>query len=404
MKVKWKYEIGELIKDDKRELLLTDREYYQAKTQYKKRYRYTCLKCGWQDGWVEESNLNKGNGCACCRGFVVVPGINDIATTNPEIVKYLVNQNNAKQYTRGDRDLLTCKCLDCHLIKEISVQDLIRYGFVCPRCGDGMSYPEKVIYSVLEQLNINFITQLSKKTFAWCQQYYYDFYLLDYKIIIEVNGSQHYKNKMNFYGNKNTYIRQQEIDNTKKNLAINNGIKQEHYIVLDCSVSNIDYIKKSIEDSILKEMFDLTIINYDVCNQYAVSSKAIQVIQYYNQNPKISLTELAKMFHCTRATIRSYLYMGNDSGLCEYDNVKHKKQQVALNGKHNGKAVEILDLNGNSLGKFMSCSSLAQQSMELYGVQFDAVKIAAVCRGVYKTHRNYKFKYINKEDIIYENL
>ena len=37
--------------------------------------------------------LNRKQGCSCCSGKTVVKGINDIATTNPEIIKYLKEED-----------------------------------------------------------------------------------------------------------------------------------------------------------------------------------------------------------------------------------------------------------------------------------------------------------------------
>ncbi len=65
-------------------------------------------------------------------------------------------------------------------------------GFSCKRCGDGISYGEKFVYSMLCELNIDFITQLSHITFSWCEKYKYDFYIPSINTIVEVHGRQHY--------------------------------------------------------------------------------------------------------------------------------------------------------------------------------------------------------------------
>ena len=50
-----------------------------------------------------------------------------------------------------------------------------------------------------------------------------------------------------------------KIDLYKQNLALINGI--ENYIIIDCSKSDLDYIKPNILKSKLNEMFDLNNIN-----------------------------------------------------------------------------------------------------------------------------------------------
>ena len=49
--------------------------------------------------------------------------------------------------------------------------------------------------NVLNYLNIDFKTQVSKNTFNWCKNYRYDFYfeLNNEKYIIETHGGQHYE-------------------------------------------------------------------------------------------------------------------------------------------------------------------------------------------------------------------
>jgi len=88
---KFKIEIGKIFKDNKRDLIITDREHREhriGKNNYNQKwYKYTCNKCSWTDGWMDEHCLLKGVGCPCCRGLIVVEGINDIPTTAPWMVK-----------------------------------------------------------------------------------------------------------------------------------------------------------------------------------------------------------------------------------------------------------------------------------------------------------------------------
>jgi len=394
----FQYEMNQHIKDKKRDLIITNREYRKNK-QNEKWYKYTCNICGWDNGWIKESNLKKGNGCACCAGKTVVKGINDIATTHPEIITYLVDKNDAYNHTIGDNELILCNCLECGLIKETKIYDIVRNGFSCPRCSDGISYPEKFIFSFLEQLKINFITQLSKNNFDWCEKYYYDFYFTynNEQFIIETHGLQHYENKFTFYGQKNTFNKQKIIDKSKKEIAMKKGgIKEENYIVLDCRKSEMNYIINSIKNSKLNKLFDIRKVDFSLCNKYAMESKSIKVCRYYEEHKPISIKELAEIFKCSTHTIKNYLYKGTGSGLIKYNSNKQKIEQIVITGYKNGKQVEVFDLQGNSLGIFNSCSDLARQSINLFGVQFDPLKIAAVCRGEQKTHRKlYTFKYIN---------
>ena len=113
----WKYKIGDRIVDDKRDLTIIEQIYLNDNKGYKvKYYKYKCNKCGFDCGeyydskdgeyknekWIIEYGLySEKRGCSCCCGNsnIVVKGINDIATTNPELVKYFIDINDAYKYT-----------------------------------------------------------------------------------------------------------------------------------------------------------------------------------------------------------------------------------------------------------------------------------------------------------------
>ena len=66
--------------------------------EHRKYYKYKCLNCNNED-WVIEYTLNDSQHCgcnACCYPpKKLVQGINDIATTNPWMIKYFDNPDDA---------------------------------------------------------------------------------------------------------------------------------------------------------------------------------------------------------------------------------------------------------------------------------------------------------------------
>ena len=273
-KANWKYEMGQRIIDSKRDLTIIDRKIVKNKKGYnRKYYRYKCNKCGFDCGeyydskdgeyknekWIIEDGLYSGkSGCACCCGNsnIVVKGINDIATTNPELVKYFIDINDAYKYTYGSDKYVKLKCNICGFEKESKINDIHRNKFSCDRCSDGISYGEKIMFNLLYLFDVDFISQYSKFNSKWCQNYRYDFYfeLNNEEFIIEVNGLQHYEENKNF---KKTLKNQQENDKNKYELAINNGIEPQNYIVIDCRYSELEFIKNNILHSRLNEICDL---------------------------------------------------------------------------------------------------------------------------------------------------
>ena len=390
------YDVGDTIIDDKRDLIITDQKIDMSGETNLIIDKYKCNKCGWEEGWGRDHNLFKGNGCACCAGKVLVPGINDIATIYPDKIHFFANVEDVYNHTKGSHDIVMAKCPSCGETREMRVFDIIRLKhFPCPKCGDGFSYPEKVMYSLLSQIGVDFITQLSRKNFEWCDKYKYDFYLKEANSIIEIHGEQHYRENQ-FPGR--SYEKVHKNDILKKELALSNGI--DNYIVIDARKSNIDFIKKSIQESNLLKLVDVNInnINWEECEKFALNSFMVEVCKYWSDHTELSTEELGKIFKIDRHTALSYLEKGTNIGICNYNKKEWKTKNATRCGKMNGKEVNIYDKDGNCLGTFESCSELARQSEKLFGVKMKADKIIAVCNSAQHTHKGYTFKYTNKSN------
>lgn len=387
----FKIEIGEEFNDNKRNLTVTDREIrFTDNGQKWKWYKYTCNKCGWTEGWiVEHSLIDLKCGCSCCNGKKVVEGINDIPTTAPWMVKYFQGgYDEAKLYTRASNKKIYFICPDCKTIvkKPIRINLLFNYrGIRCRRCSDNISYPEKVFIGIFEQLKIKYVYQMSRLEFQWVGNYKYDFYIPSVNAIIEVHGEQHYKNKFNGLA-----MEAQSNDNNKYNLAMNNGINK--YITIDARESNIDFIKRNIETSELKKLFNLDVIDWSKIDELAISNFVKSICDFRKMNPNMTATDISEIYNLNRNTITKYLKIGSDNGWCEYNAKEEYLKGVRKKGK-NGKSVEIFKEN-RSLGVFKSCKELSNVSFKEFGVELNAKEISAVCLGRRKTHKGYTFKYI----------
>lgn len=77
---------------------------------------WKCSKCGYSYP-ATPSNRVLGKGCGCCAGRVVVPGINDLATTRPDIaIDWHPTKNGPLKptdVTKGRRDVIWWKCHVC---------------------------------------------------------------------------------------------------------------------------------------------------------------------------------------------------------------------------------------------------------------------------------------------------
>ena len=390
-KYEFKYNIGDVIDN----LIITDTKRINDGRYYK----YKCKKCGFDCGeyynlksekyekehWILEHNLLKGKRCICCANKIVVKGINDIATTNPEFIKYFENIEDAYKHTYASGKKILCKCPNCGYEKESDAHSLSGKGFSCPRCGDGISYPNKFMFNLLEQLNINFKSEYCPQ---WVNKSKYDFYLPDNNIIIEMDGAFHYKDN-NMNGQTKEHSKQ--IDYYKDKIAKEHGIK---VIRIDCNYTfenKFEYVKNNIINSKLNDLFDLNNIDWNKINYNStVNTLMIKICKLKHDNPNLTSSQISELLKpqnsCSKSTIIKWLRLGKELGLCAYDTDEESRI----------KFVEVFK-NKESLGIFKTNRCLSEQSEKLFGIKFNTQGISKACL-CNKPYKNFTFKYITKEE------
>ena len=123
---------------------------------------------------------------------------NKIADKRPDLIQYFANQSDAYRYPIYSKAYIEVVCPICKRKRFQQVNNLCSQGFFCDICSDGISIPNKIMYSVLEQCKIDFINEVSKaKGFNWIpNQYRYDFYFKtidEQNVLIEMDGGFHRK-------------------------------------------------------------------------------------------------------------------------------------------------------------------------------------------------------------------
>lgn len=396
----FKIEIGTIFKDEKRDLTITNRKYEKKQTgENRKYYEYKCNKCE-EVNIMAESDLIVGKGCpVCCTPIKkIVLGINTIWDTDRWMIDLGVSEEDAKKYTSRSHQKIKIKCPYCGYEKLITISNIYNYKSICCVCSDsGVSYPEKIVLSILRQLNVDFVMEMSSTNFKWCGKYRYDFYFTynGKEYIVETHGMQHYKGGFETMGNNNKTLKQeQENDEIKKQLAISNGIKEESYIILDCRYSDLEYIKNSVLNSELNKIFNLDIINWLECEEYALKNLAKEICDYWNNKEEWETTlNVSETFHLSRNTIIKYLKKGNELGWCSYNTKEENKKSAIRSNKLKSKKVEMF-YNETSLGIFKSASELDKKSEELLGVRLYHANISAVCVGKLNHYKGYTFKHV----------
>lgn len=330
----FKININTIIKDSNRDMIILNREYRKEekidkegrKSIYNlKWYQYKCNICGWDKGWIREDHLLKGVGCSCCSGLTVVKNINDIATTNPEMIKYFVNIEDCYTYTYNSKNKVLLKCPYCGLKKKMNIYVLFNQGFSCSKCSDGCSYPNKFMLNLLEQFKVEFKTEYSPK---WIKPKRYDFYIPSMKLIIEMDGGFHNK-----YNNLNGQTKEhsKEIDNYKDKLAEEHGLK---IIRIDCDYKNtnkFNYIKTNVLNSKLNEFFKLNNINWYEIDKNSENNKVKIVCDYKKQNENLTSKNIGDKLKLNRSTVIKYLKKGNNLGWCNYNPKEEMRKSANSN-------------------------------------------------------------------------
>ena len=342
---------------------------------------HRCKHCGYE--WlITPNHILRGVGCPVC-------SIPHQAIGQPPEYKNSIWSSKYKTYfsqylTEEQMKLnmpnsnkkINITCPDCERHKIITPNQMLRDGFNCV-CKDGQSYPNKFIFSFLEQLKIDF---LPEHTFKWSNKKRYDFYLPEFNCIIENHGEQHYK----YTGFQRTTREENINDNEKQKMAIENGIT--HYVVLDCRKSNKEWIWASICNSELKNIlkFNYSDIDLDACNKFATSNIVKTIAEYWKLN--YGIKEISQLLKLNRNTVTKYLQIAADNKWCSYTKNDGCKRAVERRKKNNINCLPVYCLEQNKIYK-----SITEAANEL---KLCGTNISGCCMGNHHTIGGYHWYYV----------
>ncbi len=253
-------------------------------------------------------------GCPCCAHEVIGPNFKNSIWTSP--YKYIfedwLTQEQMQTVMPNSNKAIIGHCPNCNREKSFLPNTAIRNGKISCICGNGWSYPNKFLYSLLEQLKIEFEPE---KVFSWAKNNRYDSYVPKFNLIIEIHGIQHFHPKYNFsYLGGKTLHEQQESDKYKETLAKENGIK--HYISIDAAQSTLEYIRHSIENSSLSTLFDLSHIDWNECHKFACSNDLLKrAVALYQQG--LGKKDICSKLRINSNTLIKWLNTAKEIGLVQ---------------------------------------------------------------------------------------
>jgi len=295
---------------------------------------------------------------------------NSIEIQRPDLIKYFKNKEDIRLYPIYSSKMVNLICDNCGTEKEMPMEQLTRNGLSCSNCSDNISIPEKFARAILNQLQLEYVTQ---KIFTWAKNKKYDFYLNNQNIIIETHGLQHYE----YIGRGKSLKKEKENDELKYNLALKNGIKE--YIIIDCRYSNFEWLKENFIKS-LKDYFDISKIDWQDIYNNSMKNYMLEACKLYNENLKLSyICELLKL---SQTSIRNYLKIGTSLKLCNYD----PKEIMHKVGKLKGIKVDQYDLNDNYIATYESMGEASRKTNTLQS------KISLCVNNKRKTTGGFKWK------------
>ena len=289
-------------------------EYYGNKTKIKILH----IKCG-NEYEVQPVGFLHGNRCPfCCHSPQQVKvGFNSMWDTNHELAKLLLNPEDGYKYTQCSHAKVDWKCPYCGQIVNSAIFSVNKRGLSCPKCGDSISYPNRLMFSLLSYLNVEFENE---KSFKWCKFFLngknytgrYDFYFLhnNQEYVVEMDGGFHFcDNKMTGKTKEDS----NQIDLEKDRLAIKHNILP---IRINCEKSELEYIKTEILKSNLNSIFDLSNIDWQECNKQSLTSLKLQACELWKEHHSTKIiSEIMKKGQCT---IRRWLKSCATDGLSDY--------------------------------------------------------------------------------------
>lgn len=281
------------------------------KTDKDKYVEVECSECGYKK-WQKERYLDLNKPC------------NRLRHLRPDLVKLLDDSEDDFQYTPKSHKVAKWRCPCCNTKFDRTVSTVTTRGFNCPVCGVGISFPNRMMYEILKQLNIKFCREYE---FSWAKKKYYDFYIDDINAIIEMHGQQHYLNSKNScWGKPHSEIERNDL--LKKELAIKNGI--DNYIVIDASVSDYDYIFENIKNSDLSKFYCMSNIDKSLILNTMYSNDFVkEIIKLWESGETIK--DIAKNIGMFHTTVKNIIKNAANGGLTFYDpNLEIKKNSKRI--------------------------------------------------------------------------
>lgn len=248
---------------------------------------FKCLKCGNIFQTTPTHILHEGTKCPFCAHQKISE--ETCILNSPYKYKFepYLTREQMLHYMPHTMQKIEVVCPICKTKKLIAPDTIFSQNGIGCICGDSISYPNKFMYNLLSQCNVEFERE---KKFPWSDNRVYDFYIKRENIIVEMHGLQHY---VGFTGKDLPQI--QNNDNYKKELALKH--LNCAYIEINASKSNLEFIKEQIIKSKLLKLLNIDAlkINFKECDKFAIKHTLLNsLVDDYNHNKDFKIKNFAE--------------------------------------------------------------------------------------------------------------
>lgn len=342
-KATWKYNIGDIINDENRNIKIIDRQIINGMHNYK----ILCLRCGFNSGkhyslvnnvfkseyWISEYRLFDADAqcpCCCVPSKIIVQGINDIATTAPWMIEYFVNKDDLLTHTCQSNKKVDMICPSCGKHKLLIIGNLYRRKYIPCVCDDFVSFPNKLAFYTLNSIPElkNYQREYSPN---WVKPCRYDNYFTynDKEYIIEMDGNIGH-GKMKY---KST---EKDVDGLQRDL-LKDQKALEHKIKLyriDCTSNNYDTIYDNLNFTLKNILGYFPLLDKQAIITSSTKNIVKEVCNYYSNVTK-NQKQICDTYKISPSTTLKYLEQGAKYGWCDYKKISCIKEE------NKRKAVEL---------------------------------------------------------------
>lgn len=383
-----------------------------------KKVWWVCPKCkySWQAKVGNRVFLSRG--CPCCSNRVIVPGVNDLATTHPNISKEWHPTKNGEltpqKVSHGSGKKVWWICPEGHEYQSVILHRTQGSGTGCPICYSGRqtSFAEQAVYYYIKKL---FPDAINRFTASYLGKMELDIYIPSIKCGIEYDGIAWHEKR-----NK------KDLDLKKYNICKSKGIKlirlrESKEAPITKMADKYFYSEKLYEypilESIIKKLISF-LKNEQTSINVNIEKDRQKILHYKTMIKSNSLSEkcpeISKEWHPTKnGNLTPDMFNpGSDHKvwwLCpvcgnEYmSTIGHRTSKtnptscpkcgIVKSALSKSKQVNMIEPRTGKILKTFKSIADASKSMSV-----NHSNISSVCKGQRRVAGGYKWSYTNKND------